>query len=46
MNKEIKKYLERNREAKERCEKILDEELETNNELRKIFEKMPEKREL
>ena len=46
MNKEIKEYLKRNKEAKVRCEKILDKELKTNDELRKVFEKDPEKREL
>ena len=46
MNKEIKEYLERNKEAKVQCEKILDKELKTNDGLRKVFEKDPEKREL
>lgn len=46
MNKEIKEYLEQNKEAKEQCEKILDRELKTNDGLRKVFEKYPEKREL
>lgn len=46
MNEKIKEYLERNKEAKERCEKILDRNLKTNDELRKVFEKDPEKREL